>query len=143
MNKWLVVFVLVALVVVSFFYFVGSGEDEESSGLSADEILEAVKPGIEEFCDYLDDNVEHSACAVCNFSQYMLVGNLNRPVPFDVAFYTIKESDDIEGYDVGVSGYVTYGSESKNGAKWASFVLDKEGNILSSEFPEETCAYNL
>jgi len=130
---FIVAIVLVLLFILGFYFLSGGGD------FLSEDILEAIKPGMEEFCEYLEDNVKHSACATCIYSnEYVLVEDLSGNLPTRTNWYVFDETED--GYLVSVKAYIIYGRNTRMGSKQVDFVLDKEGIIIDKTFPEETCA---
>ncbi len=125
---------IILIIVIAFFYIF---KEVNYGGLSSEEILEGIQPGINEFCQYLQDNEIHSACATCVSDNYTLVKNFSTPLPIRNNQYIIEKKRDL--YYVTVKHYVIYGWNTRMGSLETHFILNNQGEILEKTFPEDTC----
>jgi len=105
--------------------------------LNNEQILEIVKPKINDYCGLLANNASISTCATCNFDTYELVEDFSVSSKNRITEYTIEKQE--YGYLVNVQPYIIYGSNTRMGRLIVSFTLDKEGKVIEESYPERTC----
>jgi len=143
---WVLVLILI-IVVAAFAYHLSTILNEKKEiphevNYSSQEILNIIKPEINDYCKILTKNAINSACPTCTSyvndknESYVYVNNLSEDTS-NAYSYTIQ--NDGSSYDVEMKLHLIYGRNDRPGSALLTFKIDENGTIISKDLPVKDC----
>jgi len=140
-KRWIILSVILIIVIGGVLGFCLINKNIENFHK---QILEVIKPDIDNYCQDLKDSYYGIGCPTCSYADpnykdlsYLYVRNLNEESPPRTHKYTIKKEDDM--YNVMMELYLTYGRSDYVGSALLSFDIDKNWEIISKNLTKEEC----
>lgn len=114
-------------------------QKEESQELNLKTVdLSNINLALNEYCQTLQENVEHSACPTCRTDEMRQVSHFSTSPDHSVTEYTVERLDNAQ-LRVTLRQFLLYGQNTRTGNIALTFIVDNGGNILSSNLPIAQC----
>ncbi len=143
---------LMILSIITLFLVSGCVRIEpEPEDLTGEDLIKIALPSIEKYCQDLNEQVTHSACPTCRWTEqekFVEVSDFSllEPNEYNEFAFLKKDNDNDSMFSIENSKYilrinllVIYGRNTRTGTSELRFVIDNKGNILEKDLEEMTC----